>query len=962
MKRIILLICTAFIVQTISAQVLSNDIRERNTNTNVRLAIKDAKTAEPISWASVYLVPVGDTTITHFALSDEKGNVLLKEVPVGRYEVNAEMIGYTPHKKEYSVQAHWEAYDLGIIRLEENPEYIDAASISAVGNPIIVKKDTIEFNAAAFKVGENAMLEDLLKKMPGMEVGADGNVMLNGEKIDKITVGGRTFFFNDPTAALKSLPAKIVEKIIVSDKVKDEAAGEAFATKAEKEKVMDVELKEEYTKGWFGNARLGGGSTLTPETDNALIDDRGLLYNGNAMITGYTEQDQVVVIGNAFNALNPGETINVTGNAAAGLLGSVDGLISSAQTGVNYNTSRIKGMETTVNVSYRKNNAVETQESSRTTFMQDASDLLTTGSYNANGYEDAVWAMAEVKDLDNDKYYFSFKPNFGYTTGSLATSRASASTSEGSQMNSSQSSTALTSDKIHTHGLLYGGLKNLGKKNRNVVLGFDYNFFDINKLSHESSQIQTPASTMLKDITYNGDNTNLVGALRLNYSEPISDKWIARMSILSTYMIADNISNASNPDGTHNEFYSSQMRNIYNREVGMLTFQYSNERHTAQFGASIETVQNEVKAKSIGIETTAGKGKWLTNWAPYLDYYYTKDYTSLQAGYNGATQTLTPSSITPSLNISNINQIKAGNIYLEPEYGHNLYVGLTHTDIESYSYVNLYMMGTLTQRSIVNASWMDTYGVRYAVPVNSPKPESYGYLGLVYNRPFGKQKRLSFTVSGVTTFTGNYSYQATKRMDGFDLESFDYGKFMEDFWGDSSGNRFYSGESGFAESRTNVFNWGGQFKLTYNAEKLFASVGFSTQNQIAKYTLDPTANMNTWDSSVMSEILYMPGKGWEIQNDLNYNFYHGYTAGFGRPEVQWNMGISKAIKSVTLGLKVSDILNQTRNMNRIVTADYVEDRYKNVLGRYFLFNVTFNFGKVNAKKNAGIEKAMKNML
>ena len=96
MKRIILFICTLFFVQTLSAQV-SRDILERNTNTNVRLAIKDAKTAEPISCASVYLVPVGDTTITHFALSDEKGNVLLKEVPVGRYEVNAEMIGYTPH-------------------------------------------------------------------------------------------------------------------------------------------------------------------------------------------------------------------------------------------------------------------------------------------------------------------------------------------------------------------------------------------------------------------------------------------------------------------------------------------------------------------------------------------------------------------------------------------------------------------------------------------------------------------------------------------------------------------------------------------------------------------------------------------------------------------------------------------------------------------------------------------------
>ena len=123
------------------------------------------------------------------------------------------------------------------------------------------------------------------------------------------------------------------------------------------------------------------------------------------------------------------------------------------------------------------------------------------------------------------------------------------------------------------------------------------------------------------------------------------------------------------------------------------------------------------------------------------------------------------------MNISNLNQIRAGNIYLEPEYGHNFYVGLTHTDIESYSYVNLYMMGTLTPRSIVNASWMDAYGVRYAVPVNSPKPESYGYFGFVYNRPIAMQKKLSFTVSGVTTYTGNFSYQAKQQMKGFDLSS-----------------------------------------------------------------------------------------------------------------------------------------------------------------------------------------------
>lgn len=343
----------------------------RNANTDVRMTLKDSKSSAPVSWASVYIIPDGDTTITHFALSDEKGNVLLEDVPIGKYELNAEMIGYNPHKKIYTIKAHWDAYDLGIIKMDENPEYLDAASISAIGNPVVVKKDTIEFNASSFKVGENAMLEDLLKKMPGMEVGEDGSVTLNGEKIDKITVGGKTFFFNDPTAALKNLPAKIVDKIKVVDKAKDEAAASGIVTRDDKEKVMDVGLKDEYTKGWYGNAKMGGGATLTPDDGNKLVDDRKFLYNGNAMVTGYTEKDQVILIGNAYNATAPGETFNYYGSSDSDF-NSLGGLNSSAQAGLNYNTERIKGMETAVNINYKNNGKEARQESSRTTFQQDS--------------------------------------------------------------------------------------------------------------------------------------------------------------------------------------------------------------------------------------------------------------------------------------------------------------------------------------------------------------------------------------------------------------------------------------------------------------------------------------------------------------------------------------------------------------------------------------------------------------
>jgi hypothetical protein len=174
------------------------------------------------------------------------------------------------------------------------------------------------------------MLDELLKKMPGMEVGEDGTVKVNGEAVDKITVGGKTFFFNDPSIALKNLPAKIVDKIKVIDKTKDEAAGSGVVSKDDKEKVMDVELKEEYTEGWYGNAKLGGGSTLNPDNGNSLIDDRGLLYNGNAMVTGYTEKDQVIFIGNAFNAIEPGADVAYYSNGStSGDFSSLGGLNST---------------------------------------------------------------------------------------------------------------------------------------------------------------------------------------------------------------------------------------------------------------------------------------------------------------------------------------------------------------------------------------------------------------------------------------------------------------------------------------------------------------------------------------------------------------------------------------------------------------------------------------------------------
>ena len=959
MKRIAILSCLIVLsALSLRAQVISYDMIQRNMNINVKLTLKDAKTSEPISWASVYLIPQGDTTITHFALSDDKGDVELKDVPTGKYELNAEMIGYLPHKKVYTFKK-WQE-DLGIIKLEENAEYLDAATVSAAGNAIMVKQDTIIYNASSFKVGENDMLADLLKKMPGVEVGSDGSVTVNGEKVDKITVGGKTFFFDDPTAALSNLPAKIVDKIKVVDKDKDAAEFSGVSTQDDKEKVMDVELKDEYSKGWFGNAKLGGGATLTPKTDDKLIDDRGLLYNGNAMVSGYTEKDQIVFIGNAFNATEPGsQTFMVYG------LGDMDsdfaamrGINSSAQAGANYSTERIKGFETTVSANYKNNAKDAATRSARTSYQNDGQDLYTDGSYDGFGNENAVSINMELKKKDTKKFMLHFVPAFKYSDSRVNSSNTSRTYSEEGDLNSSTSSVSSHYKGLTASGWLDAGIKDLGKKRRSLTMDMSYEFSDRNGTRTELSEIIYGGSPTLKDLLYRNSSgrQNIEGTIA--YVEPFGEKWALQTMLSSAFYTNSNIMNAFNPDGTANDYYTSTASNRMLQERATLLLQYDNDTLNVQAGLNADLFNNEVHARQRGVETVTGKDEWLLNWSPFAALRYKKDSHNLRFYYSGYVNPVTGSTITPNLDISDPIQIKAGNIYLKPGFDNHFSATYAMNDRETFSFLNVNLYGSLGTNSRVDATWFDDTGVRYAIPVNSKKPVSTTSLYVSYNIPIGKERRFTFSTYGWGTFQSSAGYQAKGRLEGLDLQNFDYGKFMEGFWGDASGNRFYSGESGFSESRTNTYNWGLQASLKYSIDKLDATLSAQTGNRISKYSLDPDANVNNWASNVGVDLIYSPGKDWEIKTDFRYLFYNGYTAGYGDPEWRWNLGVSKTIKSVTLSLKAADLLNQTKSLQRTTTAEYMEDVYSRVLGRYFLFGVSFNFGKMNSKKNSRVENAM----
>ena len=151
----------------------------------VKLKLVDANTNEAVGFATTSLTVKGEKEAEKFALTNSEGKAEIAKVKKGTYIFKAEIMGYKAFEKEIVIEKNM---DLGDIKMEEDIEVLEAAKVTDVGNPITVKKDTIEYNASSFKTSDNDMLEDLLKKLPGVEVNSDGSITANGETISKITI------------------------------------------------------------------------------------------------------------------------------------------------------------------------------------------------------------------------------------------------------------------------------------------------------------------------------------------------------------------------------------------------------------------------------------------------------------------------------------------------------------------------------------------------------------------------------------------------------------------------------------------------------------------------------------------------------------------------------------------------------------------------------------------------------
>ena len=439
--------------------------------------------------------------------------------------------------------------DLGEIRMKLDREQLDAASVSAVGNPIIIKKDTIEYNASSFKTTDNDVLEDLLKKLPGVEVSEDGAITVNGQSIKKITIDGKTFFLDDPQLASKNLPAKIINKLKVIQK-KSEQAEFTGIDDGEEEQVIDLSIKPGMMKGAFGNIMAGGGHDLKEAAQYASGKDwknDGWRYQGAAFVGKFTDKTQLSLIANANNTNNRGFN-DLSGSMMGGMRGGGgpmgggrggnmgdNGITTSWMGGVNGAWTLFDGkMDLGGNYLYNNTSKLVEEESAKTTYLEDHNLL-----YNTEGVNDTktwghrVGMRLEHKFSENTSILFEPQLNFGggnYTQGSsyvtdkqMLSDKSVANVNEGTSTNSGENRNLSTSGFFLLR-------QRLGIPGRTLTAMARYSFsnndMDGNNISEVLSGTKTGSgwSDVQKTnqhVLQNSKSTSAFG--RVTYTEPLGN-------------------------------------------------------------------------------------------------------------------------------------------------------------------------------------------------------------------------------------------------------------------------------------------------------------------------------------------------------------------------------------------------------------------------------------------------------
>lgn len=898
--------------------------------------VLDSEEGEALAYATVQIMKADSTSMVTGGTTNGRGAFAIKNVPVGHYIVKISYIGYHNFFRPLTVKEGQLEAQVGTVLLTPSSVMLQAAVVEGQVRQIEMKDDTLMFNANAFKVPEGSVLEDLIKKLPGVEVSEDGTIKVNGKTVSKILVGGKEFFGNDRSMAMKNLPSEIVDKVKTYDKQSDMARMTGIDD-GEEETVIDLSIKKGMQNGWFGNIDAGVG---TKERFAERLN-----------VNRFTPGTQYSFIGNIGNAGGRGGGGGVRTTGQGGLTLALDRgdweiagnvRINGTKTDSRTATSSQNFISTTASFSNSRNGSISKNHHIQGDFrIEWKPDSMTTINFRPNfsfgknnSHSDGLSATFNDDPYEDGRVgdpldQFDLVPAAIKVNRNLTGSR-----SEGE--NNSLGGRLIANRRLNNVG------RNLSLQLNGTYSSSEsrsFNLSDVNYYQQDRTQLTYRYRTT--------PNTNRSLSAGINYTEPLIAK---KLFLQGSYRI--NYSKRRS-EGTAFDMgdVDALVDSIRSYGAGFLPFNYEQyadanlSRYTENentvhnidlqlrlvttyinmnVGVSVEPQHQKVAYQYMGLDTVASRN--FVRVSPTLNFRYrfTRQH-QIRIRYRGNTQQPEMTSMFNMTDNSNPLNIRLGNPDLKPSFTNNVqidYNNYVSTTLQSYT-ANLNFSTTsnsISQRTEYNA---ETGG-------RITKPEN---------------------INGNWSARGNFGFNTPLYNDNLFLNT-----STSVGYNNNVGYIFQNNQT--LTNKVRQLTAGERLSVNYRSD-LFDVTAFGNLNyNHTRSELVPTNNRDTYDFSYgLSTNWNFADLGLGISTDISMSSRRGYSAAsMNTNELIWNAQLSYRFlegRKATISLQAFDLLHRRSNISRMISATSRSDTETNAINSYLMLHFIYRlnlFGTREARR------------
>ncbi len=925
-------------------------VTAQNKNGTLSGIVVEGSEDRPLQSAMLQLFTLPDTVFKAGVASDTDGKFRIT-APADKYLLRISFVGCVSQQRNVVIEKRKDT-DCGIIKLQSDDILLENAVITAEVPPVTASEDTLVFNTAAFRVPEGSMLEELIKKYPGVEIADDGTIKINGKTVNRILMKGKDFFGTDKDIALKNISADAVDKIKFYDKQSDFTRMTGIDD-GEEETVLDLQMKKGVADGFFSNSDAGGGTDF---------DAEHLLYRLRNTTSYYNDNAQYTLVLSANNVGDQG----FSDGRGRGFGGGGNGISAPKRAGFNfaYENEKIE-FGGNVRGDHVKND-VKNWSSTETFMPQIGSNQFSnsrsnslSGRTNLNANFRLEWKPDSLTDI-------IFRPTISYSNSDSWSDSRSATFNEnpfdyeedygkdeygdvsseleasGVAINSNKNESLTLGENLSFSTRLQVN-RNLGKKGRNLTFRGDFSYaesknenFSANDVKYYQTTMPNPSQQRYSTTPGNNWNYNL----SLSYTEPIFKKLFLQISYSYNYGYNNNNRSTYRFDGLVD--YLLEISPDFTRPILPVDLEYLLDNNLSRY-STYRTQRHDVGVmfRYVTEKMNLNAG---VNWLPQyteLDYKYMEvddiftrkvlDYVSpnirfrykwskqtvLNIRYRGTTAQPSMTDLIDITDDSNPLQITKGNSNLKPSFSNSVNANFNTYNTDAQRGINVFAGFSNTINAITRvAEYDEKTGATTTTPENINGNWNVNG-GFVFNSAIPSNTKFTYS-----TFTdGGYS----ERVSYISMQN-----------------------KGSVKSLAKTVNVSERLTANYRADNWDISLNGFIRYSHSKSTAQPEDKMNVFNFSYGPSVNYnLPWWNIKLSTNISMSSRRGYSdPNANTDELIWNAQASASFlpkNALTVSLQLFDILQQQSNISRVVEALYRRDSENNAIYSYFMLNLSYKF-------------------